>query len=402
MDDVSRELIEALVEALPPYLDDRIKVLGIEAPPGWELVCSEAATRLRAELDDLLSRPFPQQRSGPLEMVQSAVEGPTEALRGSKAAPVERDDVVRSLLPGDVFALAPASSRALGERAWRAHLAWGAAKAAWMTRRRRPMIKIDRGRHGLPSLEAGEGLVALLVHGFPLDSEMWVDQLAGLAGRRHVVAPDLRGHGDSVWQGDDVHAMDLLADDLISLIEAEQWGQIDLVGFSMGGYVALSLIERRPDLVRTLALVDTKATADSPEGKAGRDAAAAGLLENDRAWLSGQLAPKLMAADAPALSRARLRSMIERQGYETSVADLAGMRDRPDRSGVLQGISVPVSIIVGELDVVTPVADSEAMAAACPHAGLVVLPGIGHLAPMEAPEAVNQALDALWSGTRPD
>lgn len=94
--------------------------------------------------------------------------------------------------------------------------------------------------------------------------------------------------------------------------------------------------------------------------------------------------------------------MIERQRYETSVADLAGMRDRPDRSGVLEGVSVPVSIIVGELDVVTPVADSEAMADACPHAGLVVLPGIGHLAPMEAPDAVNQALDALWSGTRPD
>lgn len=259
------------------------------------------------------------------------------------------------------------------------------------------MKKIDRGREGLASLEAGQGPVAVLVHGYPLDSEMWLDQVAALAGDRHVVAPDLRGHGASAWRGDSIHTMDVLADDVIALIESEGWGQVDLVGLSMGGYVVLSLMERRPDLVRTLALVDTKATEDSAEGKLGRDAAAAGVLENGRAKLSGDMTPKLLGPDAPATVKARVRSMIERQSYETTVADLAGMRDRPDRMSVLSGITVPVCVIVGENDVVTPKPEAEAMVAACSGAELVVIPGAGHLSPMEAPAAVNQALAALWA-----
>ncbi len=263
------------------------------------------------------------------------------------------------------------------------------------------MNKIDRGPEGLVSLEAGEGPVAVLVHGYPLDSEMWLHQVAGLASERHIVAPDLRGHGDSAWRGDEIHTMDLLADDVIALIESEGWGPVDLVGLSMGGYVALSLIERRPDLIRTLALVDTKATEDSAEGKAGRDAAAAGVLENGRVKLSGDMTPKLVAPDASPMVRARVRSMIERQSYESIVADLAGMRDRPDRMSVLSGITVPVSVIVGEHDVVTPRADAEAIVAACPGAELVVIQDAGHLSPVEAPDAINQALAALWarSGT---
>ena len=89
--------------------------------------------------------------------------------------------------------------------------------------------------------------------------------------------------------------------------------------------------------------------------------------------------------------------MIERQSYETTVADLAGMRDRPDRMSVLSGITVPVCVIVGENDVVTPKPEAEAMVAACSGAELVVIPGAGHLSPMEAPAAVNQALAALWA-----
>jgi pimeloyl-ACP methyl ester carboxylesterase len=89
--------------------------------------------------------------------------------------------------------------------------------------------------------------------------------------------------------------------------------------------------------------------------------------------------------------------MIESQSYEAIVADLAGMRDRPDRSGVLASIQAPVGIIVGNEDVLTPPADAAVMADLCPTAELTVVPGAGHMAPMEAPAEVNQALGALWA-----
>ena len=87
--------------------------------------------------------------------------------------------------------------------------------------------------------------------------------------------------------------------------------------------------------------------------------------------------------------------MIESCPYETIVAALGGMRDRPDRSHVLSSINVPATVLVGELDTVTPPSDSEAMAADLPQAELVTIPGAGHLTPIEQPQAVNDALARL-------
>ncbi len=260
------------------------------------------------------------------------------------------------------------------------------------------MRRVDHLGGRMSALEAGEGPVAVLVHGFPLDARMWTDQIDGLAGpSRRVIGVDLRGHGRSPWQGDESHAMDVFADDVVGLIGSLGEGAVDLVGLSMGGYVVLALAERRPDLIRTLALVDTRATADTPEGKAGRDATAAGLVANGRAWLAETLLPRLVADGASAIVRGRMRSMIEGQSFETIVADLAGMRDRPDRTAVLGGLPVPVGVIVGEDDILTPPSDAETMVELCSTAELTVVPDAGHMAPMEAPGSVNDALAALWS-----
>ena len=260
------------------------------------------------------------------------------------------------------------------------------------------MRRIDHLETRISALEAGNGPVSVLIHGFPLDARMWTDQINGLAGpSRRIIAVDLRGHGRSPGQSDDNHAMDAFADDVIDLIESLEQGVVDVVGLSMGGYVALAVAERRPDLIRTLALVDTRATADTLEGKAGRDATAAGVLANGRTWLAETLLPKLVADGASAIVRGRMRTMIEEQSYETIVADLAGMRDRPDRTAVLGGLSAPVGVIVGEDDILTPPSDAVAMVELCQRGELTVVLAAGHMAPMEAPGPVNQALADLWN-----
>ena len=134
LDPIATELVSALVATYPPYVRDRIARLGLEAPPGMDGALDEGRRWLETALPDLLGRPFASQDRGPLELFQEALRFPTAILEQAGHQPVPRDELVTNALPGDVFDLAPASSNHLGEATWRAHLAWGASKAAAMTR----------------------------------------------------------------------------------------------------------------------------------------------------------------------------------------------------------------------------------------------------------------------------
>ena len=101
----------------------------------------------------------------------------------------------------------------------------------------------------------------------------------------------------------------------------------------MGGYAALALYELRPAMVRTLTLIDTRATPDSVDARAARDTLAEQLLESGRTDFAGKMIPTLLGPRPTRAVRSRLRSMIEGTRYETMVASLEGMKDRPDRIG---------------------------------------------------------------------
>lgn len=129
----SAELLrDALVEAYPSFVDDRLAELGVDRESVAEAV-EEGRRWLMASLDELLSAPFERQRRGPLEVFQESMKFPTEALSQRGVPPTERDETTARILPGDIYDLAPASSSQLGEDVWRAHLAWGAAKARAMS-----------------------------------------------------------------------------------------------------------------------------------------------------------------------------------------------------------------------------------------------------------------------------
>lgn len=240
--------------------------------------------------------------------------------------------------------------------------------------------------------QSGVGPVALFIHGFPLDSTMWLDQVEALAGTRRCIAPDLRGFGRSEPITGSILTMEQHASDLMGVLDLVSVEQADIVGLSMGGYVALAIAELYPDRVRSLALVDTRAGSDSGEARAGRDLMADRLLNEGRRAIADTLLPSLMGPEADRTARARVRTMIEECRYETIVGALAGMRDRPDRTALLPKITVPTAVIVGADDVVTPPAEAEAMAEMLPQCNLTLIPSAGHMAPIEQPAAVNQAL----------
>lgn len=124
------DLVSALTAAYRPY------VLAIVIDRGWETSAEldrsldEGESWLGSQLDELLSLPFADQTRGPLEVFQEAMRFPTDALAFGGIPAAHRDQVAANALPGDVYDLAPASSRDLGEEVWVAHLQWGARKAA--------------------------------------------------------------------------------------------------------------------------------------------------------------------------------------------------------------------------------------------------------------------------------
>lgn len=132
MIDQARLLREALVEVYRPWLTHRFEIRGWEVGPSISEAVDDGERWLGDQLDHLLSQPFERQRRGPLELFQEAMRFPTSALVDLGVDPVERDGIAERAIPGDLFDLAPASSSALGESVWHAHLAWGAAKAAAM------------------------------------------------------------------------------------------------------------------------------------------------------------------------------------------------------------------------------------------------------------------------------
>ncbi len=253
------------------------------------------------------------------------------------------------------------------------------------------MEAIINGRR-MHYLERGRGDVLVLVHGFPLDATLWLDQLEALADLRRVVAVDLRGCGGSEAVTGAGLAMELLASDLDHLADHLGAERIDLAGLSMGGYVALAFAELFGHRLRSLALLNTKAIGDDEEAKASRDFLAQTAVGSGRALLGAEMHASLLGPGASITARARLRTMVERTPYETLLACLIGMRDRSDRTHVLGSLAVPTLVVTGAEDSLAPEETAREMAEAIPHGDLVVIPGVGHLTPIEAPEAVSTAL----------
>jgi 3-oxoadipate enol-lactonase len=254
----------------------------------------------------------------------------------------------------------------------------------------------DIGGLTLHYVDRGSGPVAVFIHGFPLDHSMWLDQVNGLADVRRCIAFDLRGFGRSEATSDRVLSMETLADDVVRLVEAIGESPCDVVALSMGGYVALALWEAAPSLVRSLTLIDTRATADGADARANREAMIERLLTDGRAALAAEMAGALLSGSAGVEAQARVRSMAEGTRYETLIASIRGMRDRVDRTEALATITVPTLVIGGEEDRLIPEADTRALGASIPGARVAIVPGAGHLPPIEQPEAVNRALADLW------
>jgi pimeloyl-ACP methyl ester carboxylesterase len=206
---------------------------------------------------------------------------------------------------------------------------------------------------------------------------MWRAQRRVLENEGYeVVAPDLPGEEPEV-------GFEVWAPKVLELVA----GSMIAVGCSMGGYLAFELWRQARDRIEALGLIDTRATPDTPEQRQARDDTIRLLGEEGFEAFWERTAPKLYAGDDPGA-----HAIAAQQPITGLVASLQTLRDRPDSRDTLPTIDVPVLVVVGGEDQLTPPRDSEAMVAALPDARFLTLPGAGHLTPLERPEQVTDAL----------
>lgn len=268
-------------------------------------------------------------------------------------------------------------------------------------------MKIVRcGAVDLHAVDVGEGAPILLVHGFPLNHAMWRRQIDALSETHRVIAPDLRGFGQSRLKDGPLTAeavtMEQFADDLALLLDGLGIRvPVTLCGLSMGGYIAWQFWRRHANRLRTLVLCDTKAAADTPDGARGRLETAKKVLAEGPEVVSRAMLGKLVAAATnerqPGLVD-ELRAMIAGTAPAAIAAALRGMAVRPDATPWLPSIKLPTLLLCGVDDAISPVAEMRSVAMAIPGAKFVEIPRAGHMAPMENFEAVNSELQAFLAG----
>jgi len=249
-------------------------------------------------------------------------------------------------------------------------------------------------------MEAGSGRPLVLLHAFPLSADQWLPQLHRVPPGWRYIAPDLRGFRGTgpafEDQFDDV-SVDTYAADVLELMTHLDIDTAVVAGLSMGGYVAFAMVRQAASRVSGLVLANTRAAADTPEGREGRDRMIEVVRRDGAAAVAAQMLPKLLGAttlrEQPDLADA-VHRLIEQNPVDGIAAALEALKARPDSTPLLSTIACPTTVVSGSEDALIPVADSEAMHAAIPGSRLVVLPRVGHLSNLEDPRGFREALES--------
>ena len=240
--------------------------------------------------------------------------------------------------------------------------------------------------------DRGSGSPILLIHGFPLNLEMWRSQIDAFSNQYRVIAFDLRGFGHSP-PTPGPYSMELLADDCAAVLaELGIPGPAVICGLSMGGYISFALYRRQPQLFSALILAATRAGADSNQARANRDKAIQNTIEHGPQPVIDSMLKILLAPNnylaKPDLVEA-LEKILSVSTPVGMVAALEGMKTRPDSTPILNQIKVPTLIFQGADDQIIAAGEAEILDSEIPDSKLVMVPDAGHMLNMEQPEIFN-------------
>jgi pimeloyl-ACP methyl ester carboxylesterase len=255
-------------------------------------------------------------------------------------------------------------------------------------------MKIRVGDIEMNYRDEGTGRTVVLVHAFPLNSRMWEAQVAELSAEFRVIAPDLRGFGLS-GAGPGRHSIDEMAGDIRGLLDELGLSRVTLVGLSMGGYISMAFYRRYREVLEAMVLADTRAAADTDEGRQRRFLSASKAERDGVAAITEDMIPLLLGKTSLETRSDlvdRVRKLISENSRQGVAAAQRAMADRPDSTEMLGSVNIPVLLLVGEEDTLSPPAEFRALQAIIPGAELRIIDGAGHLSNLEAPRKFNAAL----------
>lgn len=247
-----------------------------------------------------------------------------------------------------------------------------------------------RQRH----LEAGSGWPLILLHAFPLSADLWRPQLERAPRGWRCLAPDLRGFGPGAAPTNPI-SLDDMAADVVAFLDALEIEKAVIGGLSMGGYVTMALYRLAPERFTAMVLANTRAGADSPEGRAAREKMAQLVRREGPQAVADDMLPKLLGATS---RRARphltplVRKLITNNTAEGIEAAIHAVKERQDSLTTLERAAVPALVITSDEDAIIPVTESETMHGVMSRSQLVVLHAAGHLSSLEVPDDFSEAL----------
>jgi 3-oxoadipate enol-lactonase len=244
----------------------------------------------------------------------------------------------------------------------------------------------DEGDKDAPAL--------LFIHGFPFNKHMWAGQVDAFKENFRVVAYDVRGHGGSDLGHIDL-SLDLFVMDLINLMDALQLEKVLLCGLSMGGYIALHALEQYPNRFQALILCDTQCMADSPESREKRMKAIESIQANGVALYAKASIINLFAEESFQTKQkeiSAIQKIIEQTPAETLCQTLRALSQRKETCTRLTEIKIPVLILVGREDKITPPAVAKLLQEKIEHSTMVIIEHAGHLTNLENPSDFNYHL----------
>ncbi|MEY2618428.1 MAG: hypothetical protein RL522_1430 [Pseudomonadota bacterium] len=226
--------------------------------------------------------------------------------------------------------------------------------------------------------------VVLLVPGMLNDERVWTDVRAAIEGEAEVRIASTAGQSTLTQMADAAWAM---------LADVPEGAHVVLAGFSMGGYVALQMLAQPRRALQGLALISTSGRPETPEASATRDKTLAAMQADFPKVVEGILKWSTYSA-TPAVTD-RLRQMMLDLGLPAATAHTRAIQSRADRREVLQALRLPVHVLCGAHDRVTPPELAQELSGWIPGAKLQIIEDCGHMLPAEKPEVVAQALRAL-------
>jgi 3-oxoadipate enol-lactonase len=251
--------------------------------------------------------------------------------------------------------------------------------------------------------DVGGGHAVLFIHGHPFNRSMWQPQVQALRWKYRTIAPDLRGYGESSVGSEAANTLEIMAADLVGLLDHLSVNRVCVVGLSMGGQIAMEFARAYPERTAAAVFAATFPQAETPEGVESRRRMADRFENEGAAGPGSEMLTKLIGPASlkklPSIA-ADVYQMICATNPAGAAAAIRGRALRRDYRESLKTFRFPCLIVFGADDAYTTREQAEGMQAAIPNSRLEIFEGVGHMPNLEAEDRFNRCLHQFLEGVQ--